>query len=92
MPDKIIAIDTHTHINHGHKLDSDTDNKLFSFAAEHKAIVLIHPETDADYILPFVNKYPNVTFIMAHMGSYRDDSYANAIEFAENSNVYTDTS
>ena len=190
MPDRIIAIDTHTHINHGHKLDSHTDNKLydatlpyirkvtkaadigkmfcstfasvlsdefveeeneymfslaketdylyqwvvldprnditfhqaekmlqsdkcvgiklhpvchkytlaeygdklFSFASEFKAIVQIHPETDADYILPFANRYPDVTFILAHMGSYKDESYANAIEFAVNGNVYTDTS
>ncbi len=67
-------------------------DKLFSFAKEHKAIVQIHPETDADYILPVANKYSDVTFIMAHMGSYSEESYANAIEFSEHKNVYVDTS
>lgn len=66
--------------------------RLFSFMSEHKAIVLIHPATDADYILPFADKYPDVTFIMAHMGSYGEESYANAIEFSKNGNVYVDTS
>ena len=64
MTDKIIAIDTHTHINHGHK--------LFPFASGFTTIVQIQPETDADYILPFANKHPDVTFIMAHMGSYKE--------------------
>lgn len=68
------------------------EDKLFSYASEHKTNVLIHPETDADYILPIADKYPDVTFIMAHMGSYGEESYANAIEFSKYGNVYTDTS
>ena len=67
-------------------------DKLFSFADEMRAIVQIHPEKDADYILNFANKYKNTTFIMAHMGSYGESSYADAIEFAKNGNVYVDTS
>lgn len=73
---------------HKYKL-YDYGDKLFSFASEHNAIVLIHPEDDADYILPLANKYPKVIFIMAHMETV---DYANAIEFAKHGNVYTDTS
>lgn len=70
----------------------DFGDKLFSFADEHSAIVQIHPEKDADYILKFANKYKHTRFIMAHMGSYGESSYADAIEFAKNGNVYVDTS
>ncbi|MBE7045495.1 MAG: amidohydrolase [Ruminococcaceae bacterium] len=67
-------------------------DKIFSFASEHDAIVQIHPEKDADYILDFANKYPRVTFIMAHMGSFGEESYADAIAGAKYGNVYADTS
>jgi len=67
-------------------------DKLFSFAASHHAIVQIHPETEADYILPFANAYPDVTFIMSHLGSYGGTTYADAIVRAKYGNVYTDTS
>lgn len=73
---------------HGYTLKEYGD-KIFSFASMFSAIVQIHPETDADYILPFADKYQNVTFIMAHMGS---ESYANAIEYSKWGNVYVDTS
>lgn len=76
---------------HNYTLDEYGD-KIFSFASEHKVIVLIHPEKNADYILSMANKYPDVTFIMAHMGSFDESSYADAIEFAKNKNVYVDTS
>ena len=67
-------------------------DKLFSYANEKHAIVQIHPETDASYILEFANKYKNATFIMAHVGSYGESSYADAIEFSKHGNVYVDTS
>jgi len=54
--------------------------------------VQIHPETEADYILPFANAYPDVTFIMSHLGSYGGTTYADAIVRAKYGNVYTDTS
>ena len=76
---------------HGYSLKEFGD-KIFSFAEKYKAIVLIHPEQSPDYILPFAEKYPDVTFIMAHMGAFREDSYADAIEFAKHNNVYIDTS
>lgn len=76
---------------HGYSLEEYGD-EIFSFAQKLKAIVLIHPEESPDYILPFADKYPDVTFIMAHMGFFREESYADAIEFSKNRNVYADTS
>lgn len=87
---KCVGIKLHP-VNHKYSLDEYGD-KLFSFASKYNAIVQIHPETDADYIIPFANKYPNVIFIMAHMGSYDSTSYARAINNAINRNVYIDTS
>ena len=87
---KCVGIKLHPPM-HGYSLREYGD-KIFSFAQRHKAIVQIHPEESPDYILPFADKYPDVTFIMAHMGAFREDSYANAIEFAKNRNVYADTS
>ncbi len=73
---------------HGYSLD-DFGDEIFSFASDLSAIVLIHPEREATYILPFADRYPKVRFIMAHLGN---TSYADAITGAKNGNVYTDTS
>ena len=64
-------------------------NKIFSFAEKHFAIIQIHPEKAADYILPYANAFPNVTFIMAHLGGL---GHINAIRDAKHKNVYADTS
>lgn len=87
---KCVGIKIHPS-NHKYTLDEFGD-KIFSFAAKHKAIVLIHPDADVDYILPFADKYSDVTFIMAHLGTYKPDSYVNAIKNAKHHNVYTDVS
>ena len=84
---KCVGIKLHP-VYHEYSVIEQAD-KLFSFASEHKAIVLIHPEEDADYILPVADRFPDVTFIMAHMGT---EGFANAIEYAVNQNVYVDTS
>lgn len=84
---KCVGIKLHPPM-HKYKL-YDYGDEIAAFASEREAIVLIHPEADADYILPLANKYPKVTFIMAHMEAV---DYANAIEFAVNKNVYVDTS
>ncbi|MBO5891655.1 MAG: amidohydrolase [Oscillospiraceae bacterium] len=73
---------------HKYSLEEYAD-KLFSFASHFQAVVLIHPEKDASYILPIADKYPEVTFIMAHLGG---EAYVDAVEFAVHKNVYTDTS
>ena len=87
--DKCVGIKLHP-VNHKYTLEEFGD-KIFSFAAGHKAIVQIHPETSPDYILPFADRFPEVTFIVAHMGSY-GTSDSDAIGKAKYGNVYVDTS
>lgn len=87
---KCVGIKIHPS-NHKYTLDEFGD-KIFQFASKHKSIVLIHPDADVDYILPFADRYPDVTFIMAHAGTYSCDSYVRAINNAKHGNVYTDTS
>ena len=67
-------------------------DKIFSFASDFGAIVQIHPEDSATWILPHADKYPDVTFIVAHMCSWLGRAYADAIEQAKHGNVWTDTS
>ena len=76
---------------HGYAL-ADYAKPLLTFASDHRAVLLTHPETDADYILPFADAYPDITFIVAHLGSFRGAAYADAIVRAKHQNVYTDTS
>ena len=85
---KCVGIKLHP-LAHKYELEEYGD-ALFSFASERKAIVQIHAAVDdADRILPFADKYPDVTFIMAHLGG---KAYVDAIEYAKHGNVYTDTS
>lgn len=67
-------------------------DKIFSFASDFGAIVQIHPEDSATWILPHADKYPDVTFIVAHLCSWLGRAYADAIEQAKHGNVWTDTS
>ena len=90
LDDKCVGVKLHPPC-HEYTL-SEYGDKLFSFLSEYDAIVQIHPEKDADYILDMADKYETVTFIMAHMGSFGEASYADAIEYAKNGNVYVDTS
>lgn len=86
--DKCVGIKLHPH-NHKYGWEEFGDI-LFSFAAQHKAIVQIHATVDdADHILPYADKYPDVTFIMAHLGG---EAHVNAIASAKHGNVYVDTS
>lgn len=86
--DKCVGIKLHPH-NHNYWWD-EFGNALFSFAARHRAIVQIHATADdADQILPYADQYPDVTFIMAHLGG---EAHANAIAGAKHGNVYVDTS
>jgi len=86
--DKCVGIKLHPH-NHKYWWDEFGD-ALFSFAVLHKTVVQIHATVDdADHILPYADKYPDVTFIMAHLGS---EVYVDAIAGAKHGNVYVDTS
>jgi predicted TIM-barrel fold metal-dependent hydrolase len=73
---------------HGYSLEEYGDT-VFSLASRFRAVVLIHVEKEASYILPMADKYPDVTFIVAHLGG---EAYVDAVEFAKHKNVYTDTS
>lgn len=85
--DKCVGIKLHP-VCHQYALEEYAD-ELFAFSSKQKAIVLIHPEKRADYILPIADKYPDTIFIMAHLG---DESWAEAIKNAKHGNVYVDTS
>ena len=84
---KCVGIKLHP-LYHKYSLEEYAD-RIFSFASHFRAVVLIHPEKEASYILPMADKYPDVTFIVAHLGG---ESYVDAVEFAKHKNVYTDTS
>ena len=43
---------------------------------------------EADYILPFANRYGGARFIMAHLGG---EAHICAVKNAKNGNVYVDT-
>ena len=61
---------------------------LFSFAAEHKAFVLMHPQ----HIMAmpaYADRYPDMKLILAHLGSL---GHVEAIAAAKHGNIYTDTS
>jgi len=73
---------------HKYALEEYAD-RIFPFASRFHAVVLIHPDKEASYILPMADRYPHVTFIVAHLGG---KAYVDAVEFAKHRNVYTDTS
>lgn len=84
---KCVGIKLHP-LYHGYSLEAYAD-KVFTTASRHKTVVLIHPEKEASYILPIADQYPDVTFVMAHLGG---EAYVDAVAFAKYRNVYTDTS
>ncbi len=89
----INAIDTHCHI---HYAPLETLKPLAISDVMHEGSfytaywdTLSQMEKTADYILPYANAFPNVTFIMAHLGGV---GHINAIRDAKHKNVYADTS
>ena len=84
---KCVGIKLHP-VCHKYSLEEYGD-KVFSFADQHSAIVQIHPEKGADYILPFANRYSRARFIMAHLGG---EAHIRAVKNAKYGNVYVDTS
>ena len=85
--EKCVGIKIHP-VCHKYSVEEYGD-KIFSFADKHSAIVQIHPEKKADYIISFANRYQNVTFIMAHLKS---EHHIKAVRVAKYENVYVDTS
>lgn len=84
---KCVGIKLHPYY-HKYSVEEYAD-KLFAFASRFHAVVLIHPEKEPAYLIPIANQYPDVTFIVAHLGG---EAYVDAVEFAVHKNVYTDTS
>ena len=63
-------------------------DKIFSFADERGAVVLMHP--DRMELMPeYADRYKNMKLVIAHLGTV---DHVNAIETAKYGNIYTDTS
>ena len=84
--EKCVGIKLHPRL-HEYSL-KEYGERIFSFAEERSAIVQIHPDWAADYIA-FADAFPNVTFILAHLGG---KSHIDLIKNAKHRNIYTDTS
>jgi len=83
---KCVGIKIHP-ANHGYALPDHAD-RLFSFAAERNAIILTHPDHTAE-IPRYADKYPDMTLIIAHLGSVEQ---IEAIRNARCANIFVDTS
>ena len=84
---KCVGIKLHP-ANHQYLVEDYAD-KLFSLASKYHAAVQIHPEKTETYIVPIADRFPEVTFIMAHLAG---PTWVDAIEQAKHGNVYADTS
>ena len=76
----------------------DYGDAIFEFAASHNTLVLTHSGnryTFPEDFIPFANRYPNVSLILAHLGNGDDGNFTRqvyAMKWAEAENVYVDTS
>jgi len=84
---------------HAHVYDIRTyGEETFAFAAERRALVLTHSGDVGSYpedFVPFVDRYPEVRLILAHLGNSDDGSPARqvfAITHARHGNLWVDTS
>lgn len=84
---KCVGIKLHP-VCHKYLLE-DYSDKIFSFSSKYNSKVLIHPGDTADYIVPIADKYPDTTFIMAHLAA---ESWVDAVKKSKHNNVYVDTS
>ena len=83
---KVLGIKIHSPM-HGYDI-CEYGDKIFSFANEMKATVLMHPHKIC--AMPaFADKYPDMKLIIAHLGSRE---HIDAIRTAKHGNIYTDTS
>ena len=72
---------------HGYKT-VDFAKKLFSFANEHKAVMLMHPD-DILKMPEIADCYPDMKLIIAHLG---DEDHVSAVKNSKAGNIYVDTS
>lgn len=82
---KTLGIKTHPWLNYNILEYAD---KLFSFANELGATVLMH-NVEVPAMAGFVNKYPNMKLIIAHIAG---EEWIDAIANAKHGNIYVDTS
>jgi predicted TIM-barrel fold metal-dependent hydrolase len=72
---------------HGYSI-FDYADRIFSFAADYRTIVQMHPEKPAEMPV-FADRYPDMKLIIAHLGSVE---HIQAIRHARWGNIYADTS
>ena len=83
---KALGIKIHPYF---HKYDIlEFADKIFSFANERGAVVLMHP-ANMGAMASFADKYPNMKLIIAHLS---EEAHVRAIKDAKHGNIYTDTS
>lgn len=93
---KCVGIKIHPE-EHGYPI-AEHGRKIFEFAAAHQAIVLTHSSeqnSQAADFLPFINDFPQVRLILAHIGCGWDGDLTHqvrAIHGSKHGNVYADTS
>lgn len=84
--DKVLGIKIHS-VCHGYSI-LEYGDAIFSFANEHHATVVMHPDRIADMVT-FADKYPQMRLIIAHLD---DEEHVEAMAAAKHQNIYTDTS
>ena len=84
--DKVLGIKIHS-VCHGYSI-LEYGDAIFSFANDHRATVVMHPDRIADMVA-FVDKYPQMRLIIAHLD---DEEHVEAMAAAKHRNIYTDTS
>jgi predicted TIM-barrel fold metal-dependent hydrolase len=93
---KCKGIKIHPHA-HAYEI-AEHGKQIFAFAGERNALVLTHSGDPGSYpedFLPFIDRYPNVRLILAHLGNSDDGSVArqvDAIKAARYRNVWVDSS
>jgi predicted TIM-barrel fold metal-dependent hydrolase len=93
---KCVAIKLHPE-EHRYPIQSHGD-KLFAFAAEHKATVMVHSgeqlSMPQDYAV-FANAYPEMKLLLAHIGCGWDANRTHqvrGIQMSKHGNIWADTS
>ena len=86
VSDRTLGIKIHPDL-HGYSI-LEYGDALFSFAAAHKAVVLMHPQHIAK-MPAFADRYPDMKLIIAHLGSV---AHVDAVADARYGNIYVDTS
>ena len=84
--EKVLGIKIHPYF---HKYTiTDYADKLFSFADEMGAIIVMHPDKIRE-MPKFCDKYPNMKLIIAHLGN---NDFIDVVSESKHGNIYVDTS